>query len=92
MKTLNKIKIDEIEKLLDEVSYYQEQYMKIRQKLDVCLDEIEWMEKFCNSFSKMGDKIAEIQGDKLIKSGWSLRKKTKVTWKYVKEFISQVLS
>ena len=40
----------------------------------------------------MGDKIAEIQGDKLIKSGWSLRKKTKVTWKYVKEFISQVLS
>lgn len=50
------------------------------------------MEKFCLSFVGMGEKIAHMQGEHLTQYNWPLRKKAKITWKYVKAFVNEVLS
>lgn len=42
------------------------------------------MEKFCISFIKMADKVSQVQGEQKTKYEWSLRKKTKFAWKYMK--------
>jgi hypothetical protein len=51
----------------------------------------EWLTKFCLSFVNMAGQVSNMQGQKLIQPTVSLRKNTKLAWKFFKSFIKEVM-
>lgn len=65
--------------------------MQLTTKLKEYEDSFNWMEKFIISFVHMAEDLSFTYGSKVQLKGLTLRKKTKICWKYIKELINYLI-
>ena len=58
--------------------------LQLSNKLGEYDETFSWMERFITSFVQMAEDLSLSYGGKLSTKGLTLRKKTKVSWKYMK--------
>ena len=88
IKEISETKNEKIALLQGEISQLREENTILAEKLDEQINDNEWLTKFCLSFVSMAGKIASVQlGKSILEPRHSLRKNTKIAWKYFKGFV-----
>jgi hypothetical protein len=65
--------------------------LQMSNKLNEYDENFTWMQKFIDSFVHMAEELSVNYGGQLQLRGLNLRKKTKITWKYMKELINYLI-
>lgn len=81
----------EVALLEKQVKELQLKMLQMSNKLQDYDENFTWMQKFIDSFVHMAEELSVNYGGQLQLRGLTLRKKAKITWKYIKELINYLI-
>jgi hypothetical protein len=84
-------KTEKILALQGELERVRSDYEEQGRRLEEQAKDNEWLTKFCLSFVSMAGQVSSLQGYSIVQPCASLRRNTKIAWKFFKGFVKSVI-